>query len=240
MDEDKVIDRIRKLFKLAADNPSPAEAAVALAQAQRMMHRHRIEQTQLDAPDEEEIGLYVDEPIATGSTIPAWKQAIADVIAELNDCVSLVSESRSPVGDRMERIMVIAGRRVDFEAVVLMYNWIANIIEEAAARTSSRLASERFGSSGMGRRWINSFRHGAAAEVEERLLQEQRSQRVQLAADPTTGAALAIRSEAVEEWMQEHIDARDAGSPASSVDPEAFHLGAAVGRSMPLRSDAEE
>ena len=241
MNEEKAIDRIRKLFMLAADNPEPKEAAVALAQAQRMMHRHRIEKAQLDVADEEEIGLYVDEPIASGSTIPAWKQCIADIIAELNDCVSLVSDSPGPVDGRMARIMVVAGRRDDFDAVVLMYNWVANIVEEAAARASTRLAAERYGSAGMGRRWLNSFRHGAAAEIEDRLRQEQREQRVQLAADPTTGAALAKRGEEVEEWMAENLDARDAGDPVSNVDAEAFHMGAEVGRTMPLRgSDDDE
>ena len=231
---DKVIDRIRKLFRLSqSDNPH--EAANALARAQRLMMQHRIEQCQLADPEEDEIKLWQDEPIDSGHTIPPWKQAIGGAIAELNDCLCLVSDRRIQPGNL--RVMMVAGRRSDFEACVAMYEWIIGTIDRLALGANRRLGETRYASAGLGRRWLNSFRHGAGTEVEDRLYAEQRAQRAQLREDPKIATALDIRREEVYDWAKENIDTRAAQGRTAGIDEEAYALGARAGRVMPLRGD---
>lgn len=226
---DKVVDRIRKLFRLSQSD-NPAEAANALAAAQRMMHAHRVEQAQLDAVDDEEIKIWNDAPLESASAIAPWRQAVGGAIAELNDCLCLVSHQR------LERVhvMVIAGRKSDLEVCTTMYRWIIATIDELAI-TASRRVAPRVHRMSMGRRWLNSFRHGAAGEVEERLYRAHRGRRAQLAADPRTSRALAVRHDAVHEWAKENLDTRGPQGRSPDVDREAFALGAQIGRTMPLR-----
>lgn len=230
---DKIIDRIRKLFALSQSD-NPGEAANALAMAQRLMQKHRIEQAQLEAPDAEEIRIWADDPLDHGGHIPPWKQAVGGAIAEVNDCLCLVSE-RHVLGGR-ERVMVIAGRESDFEVCLAMYTWIIGEIDRLAHEANRRHAA-RFRMGGMGRRWLNSFRHGAGAEVEGRLYREQREARAKLYADPKTSTALDIRRDAVHQWAEENIETRDAKGRTSPIDPEAYELGAMAGRVLPLRED---
>jgi len=230
---DKVIDRIRKLFRLSQSD-NPAEAATALAHAQRLMASHRIEQAQLDAVDDEEIKIWNDEPLESAPAIAPWRQAIGGALAELNDCLCLVTDK--PMNGH--RKMAVAGRRSDFEVCVAMYTWIVATIDRLAANASSRLG-RRMKRSGMGRRWLNSFRHGAAAEVEARLYQEDTDRRGQLAADPNTSEALAVRHDAVHDWAKDNLETRDSRGRSPDVDPEAFRLGALMGRVMPLKERDE-
>jgi len=232
---EKVVKRIRDLLRLAqSDNRH--EAANALAHAQRLMQRHRIERAQLDEPDDEEIRFWQDEPIDERPIIDAWRQAIGGAIAEVNDCVCLVSDKRSSNG---RRIMLIAGRRSDFEACRVMYQWITTKIEELAGRTNSKWARS-LARGGMGRRFLNSFRMGAAAEVERRIYQEQEKSRIQLEADPKTSQALAIRHDAVHQWAEENVNVHEPATPSLDVDAAAYEAGAIAGRFMPLRAPESE
>ena len=232
---DKVIERIRRLLRLAQSD-NRGEAANALAAAQKMMHAHRVEQAHLDAPDDEQIQIWRDEPLESAAAIAPWRQAIGGAIAEINDSLCLVYRRRQ--GERPA--MVIVGRRSDLEICTTMYRWIVDTIDDLATRTSRRVA-RRMRRVGMGRRWMNSFRHGAAGEVEERLYRERRGQRAQLAADPKTSKALAVRHDAVHEWAEENLDTREPRGRSPDLDADAFELGAQVGRLMPLRdSDSPE
>jgi len=234
MSSAKIIDRIRKLFRLAQSD-NPGEAANALARAQALMAKYRIERAQLEEPDAEEVGLWDAEPLECARSIPAWRQAVGGAIAEVNDCLCLVSETRVVEGDR--HIMVIAGRRSDFDAVAAMYRWIVGEIERLATEASKRQAS-RNGALRMGRRWLHSFRTGAAAQVEERIYREHRTQRRKLAGDPKTATALDVRRDVVHKWADENIRQLDPGAAKGpQLDPGAFELGALAGRFMPLRED---
>ncbi len=208
---------------------NPGEAANALAQAQRLMAKYRIDQCELDE-DDEEIQVWTDEPLDEGAHVPPWKQAIGGAIAEVNDCVCLVSDRA--VGRANRRIMVIAGRRSDYEACALMYRWITSEIDRMAVDSNRRVAAGRH-RMGLGRRWLNSFRHGAAAEVEDRLYQEVREQRQKL--QPETTTALDIRRDAVHQWAEENLQLKGPRGRVDPVDAEAFELGSMFGRFMPLR-----
>lgn len=229
MAEAKIIDRIRKLLRLALSD-NAGEAANALAHAQRLMARHRIERSQLDEPDPEEIELFMDEPLEHVAIIPPWKQALGGAIAEVNDCLCLVSERRVDG----KRVMAIAGRREDFDAVSLMYRWIVGEIERLCREAAHRRGFDAR-VVGRGRRWMHSFRTGAATEVEDRIYREQADQRAALAADPTTMHALDVRRGAVHEWAEENIEQHDPSPRLPELDREAFELGALAGRTISLR-----
>ena len=226
------VEKVRRLLKLAqSDNPS--EAANAMAMAQRIMARHRVTEAQLEQPDLDEIALWRDEPLERGGAIAGWRQALGGAIAEANDCLCLLSTEPDADG---QYVLTVAGRRADFDAVLVMYRWIIDRID-AIARAQARRHAAGHGARMMGRRWIESFRQGAAAEVEVRVHRERRRQVRALAVDPKTASALAVRHDAVDRWAEENIAQEEPPDHVADVDSEAFALGALAGRIMPLRSD---
>lgn len=224
---DQIIDKIRKLFAIAHADDGP-QAANAMAHAQRLIAKYRLERVRFDIVDDEAIQLWNDEPLDRAPTIPPWRQAVGGAIAELNDCLCLVSDQRRG----RDRVMVIAGRRTDFELAAAMYGWIVDTIDRLALEHG-----RRSGPAGASRRWLHSFRTGAGAEVEHRLLQEHRDRQLQLAQDPKAETALAIRHDAVRKWAEEHLDAREPKGRDPDIDSSAYQLGARVGRAMALRRE---
>jgi hypothetical protein len=221
MADAKIVTRIRRLLRLAQSS-EPHEAANALAHAQRLMHQHRIERLEV-GEDDETIALYSDEPIDSARDFARWRQALGEAISEANDCLCLLSERRIDG----HRIMVLAGRREDFEVARAMYRWITTTIDEESREWSRREPR--------GIRWLVSFRTGAAAVVEERLARELQDQRAQLTADPSTSRALARRADAVREWADENANMREAADVREDYDRDGWARGAALGRAMQLR-----
>lgn len=85
MNNEKIIDRIRKLLAMANDTSSPNEAAIAAGRARKLMDEYQITEMDLTSVQDDEFGA------AVFSTGYKWRNTatgyLAIAVAELNDCV---------------------------------------------------------------------------------------------------------------------------------------------------------
>jgi hypothetical protein len=232
---EKVLDRVRKLLKLA-ESSNVHEAANAAARAQALMERHRIDAAALDDAEPESIGDYPDEPLESSRRIPRWKLGLAATVARLGGCRVYLSGH----GDR--RAVILVGRADDAAAVRLLYAHLCRELD----RLTRKLGH------GRGRKWCTAFRLGAVATVVERLEQAQaeahRAARAEARQQVEAGdrgalariehglARLKELDAALDAWMRDNLDLRRRRPRTVRADADAYAQGRAAGHSVALGS----
>lgn len=130
-------EKIRKLLRLAADNPNPNEAATAYAQAQRLatlydLDLDDIEDTHDEPPPPRNVeGIERWELGVHGKRI-AWRWYLAHAIAVANNCSTYSVQGR-------QATLMAYGQPSDLRRVVDLYNQIA-----AACDYQARIATARY------------------------------------------------------------------------------------------------
>lgn len=237
MADDRIVERVRKLLRLAHHaGTSVHEAQNALAAAQKLMFQHRLHEADLDEPvDPASIVVWRDEPLETGAAIPDWRQAVGAAIALANDAMCIV------IGQRRDghpaECLVVVGRAVDVQVTREMYSWVVARVEAIARQQRLVRASQRR-RVGVGRRWLRSFRNGAAASIEERLALDDEATRAALPGAQCR--ALDQRRGAVATWMQEHAHLVEADARPSDNDADGWRSGRRAGQELPLRPAPRE
>ena len=80
MEQNKLIERIKKLLALSANNPNPHEAQVALKRAQKLLAENDMSMTSLTEIESETIGE------SRGKNVQIWSKRIYDAISRLYQC----------------------------------------------------------------------------------------------------------------------------------------------------------
>lgn len=230
-DTTPILDRVRKLLRLAGNNNSPEEAAAAAAKAQTLIDEHNLNAASIsldgdtaDEPDEP-IQDFEDSPLTTGKRVDSWKWSLASVVARANGC--------KPYGWG-GRIHLI-GRPSDVETVRYLLAYIARQVEALA---ESRGA-------GKGYVWRQNFRRGCVDTVTKKLAaarREFKAEHRQLAAAESSTALVRIgralarveqRAEVVETWTKQNVKLRNSGGGRGQVfDSGAREAGRRAGQSI--------
>lgn len=241
MDREKLLDRIRRLLRLA-ESPNVHEAATAAATAQELMARHRIEAAALDpAAATEGIVDFRDEPLESSKRLRPWKTILADVVARANGC-RIYQLSHGKLDD-----VVLVGRPEDAELVRALY---AELVKRVECLTRQHGESRD-------RAFCNAFRLGVVTTLEERLrLANADARRRALEAggedggrDPATppsapgqaGTAIAIarlaaRDDAVDRFLDETLRLTQGRSRPLRADAEGYALGRVAGHAVALET----
>lgn len=131
-DRSTIIERIKKLLALAADNPSVAEATAAALRAQKLMAEHDVRENEL-ADDEEELV----EVMSASYSGKAWRRWMAGVIADNFRCRTWACVGFNEVGKRVER-QVFLGYDTDASAAKLTFEMLTNAGEDLAREAARR------------------------------------------------------------------------------------------------------
>jgi hypothetical protein len=241
---DKVVDKIRKLLRLA-ESADVNEAAAAAGAAQRLMEEHRIDQAMISldddesdgTPDEEDIRSWADEPLESSGRLPGWKSQLAVAIAGVNGCqVFLGRAYKGDDYDHPQTTLCLVGRPSDVASVRYLFAYLTKEIDRLC----------KLHGRGLGRTWANSFRVGAVHTVRKRLKQAQEKARLdarsKLKGKGTTALAkldLALarvdkRALEAEAWMKEHLKLTSARSSRTRRDWDAYAAGKRAGGSIDL------
>ena len=175
MSSDKVLDKIRKLLRLAEGAGSEGEAAAAAGAAARLMAEHEVAMADLDAgevADPEDSELVGEESVDTTGKIVPWRGSLAHSAARLFGC-------RMFYGCHLRGMGVpyrVVGRPRDIGAVRYTYQYLVREVERLATMAwecqelEFKLAAMR-GETVYGREtaatWKTSFRLGAATTIAE-------------------------------------------------------------------------
>ena len=156
-EESVMLGRIKKLLALA-DSPNQNEAFAAAKKAQVLMAEHGVRQTDLN---DVEAGSELDEPlidevIEASARITTWKFALLSAISSVNYCTCL---SRTNIG------IFVMGNRTHVEICRSYYQYFCQLIDREAEQHR-----------GKGSVFLNRFREGMVAEIEERLNEQFQKQ----------------------------------------------------------------
>ncbi len=122
MPPENVVERIRKLLRLAEDaGATEAEAASALERASALLLRHNltIDQVAMTGGDAPPV---TEQPIGTGWA-GSWRGTLLASLARHNLCSPLVSRQ-----GKVDTVIVV-GRQANVQATHALYDWIAAQLE---------------------------------------------------------------------------------------------------------------
>lgn len=124
-DREKIIERVRRLLRMAQDVTSPNEAAIAAERARKLMDKY-----QIDAMEASK-SLEVRDDFAeqSGDTkayrrYPAWMQWLAASVAKLNDCLASFH-----ITDDLKKQMQFKGYSSDVIIATAMHDYLVKAIE---------------------------------------------------------------------------------------------------------------
>lgn len=161
MNQAKIIDRVRKLLRLSQSS-SVHEAEAAAAQAQRLMTRHRIDVAMLEEEDSaEKTEVHWDDPLATAkrlSGLALWRMTLLQAIADCNGCQTIIGSDHNGFD------LCLIGVQSDVALVRAAYKYLSSEIDRLAMK-APRPRQRR----GDARKWLGSFRQGAADRLAERV-----------------------------------------------------------------------
>lgn len=158
----EVMGRIRKLMKLAGNNPNAHEAAAAAAKAQELMLRWKLDSATIaiDEPsaDEPVEGYYAHEPLFSGRRIASWRIRLFTTLCSHNSCKPIITTNRG--GSTRGSDLRVIGARSNVEMVRWLFGYVAAEIERLAVSAHPDGLTR-----GEGKTWANEFRHGAVVGV---------------------------------------------------------------------------
>lgn len=143
----KVIDRIRKLMALAANNTNEHEAALAAAKVQELLADYNLTMAALDASGQASEGRKKDTVI--GKAMYAWQRDLMAAIARANFCYHAVVDRRVPHAykDKMitSKSHMLVGRESNVASAMVMFEYLLEVIAKnvpigSAAENLSRSA----------------------------------------------------------------------------------------------------
>ncbi len=240
MDQDRVIDKVKKLLRLStSDNVN--EAAAAAARAQSLMDEHRIDQAMFDVGDDgdepaetdEQVTDHDKDPVEVGRSIASWKAQLLMAVCGANACKCY--RGYQAFEGRYVRNLCIIGRPSDVAMVKHLYAYLSHEIERLCQHENR----------GNGRTWMNSFRLGAVSEVSRRLrLTAKAAQEGKRKALGGNTKALAVldralvrieqRSADVEKWAKDNMNLRSRSGSRTNRDWSGYEAGKEAGRSINL------
>lgn len=195
-EQERAIEKVRKLLSLAGNNPNPEESASATAKAQELLAAYNLDLSTMDRAGGASVEGRREDAATLGGT-HAWQRKLWRGVAELNWCLYFQttaymidpSGKTKKYGRRAQHRLV--GRRVNVAATVAMATYLQQAIE--------RVRQEAYQGQHLHDSRAHAFREGAADNLVERLvarrnkvLAEERAKQAEAARGSVTSQALTI------------------------------------------------
>lgn len=125
MERNKLIERIKKLLALSANNPNPHEAQVALKRAQKLIAENDMSMTSLTEVESEEVGE------SKGKNVLKWTRIVYQAITELYQCEYFV-DYNPPARH------IVIGTQANRTTAILIIEYVLKAIRiESKGKTAS-------------------------------------------------------------------------------------------------------
>ena len=239
MTQEAILNKVRKLLRLADKAGTPEEAASAAAMAQRLIAEHQLSTAMLsldtDTPAEPDEDI-VDFGARPGGALDAdysarWHGTLAVIVAAANGCKPY----------RTGKTLHLIGRPSDADSVRYMYAFLRRQVDEISDRDGR----------GMGITWRNNFRTGMVETIGRRLQAAQRqvfdeARAAAVQTDDTRATSTALvrvntaiarveqRKASVDTWAKSNMKLRTVSSSGGRYDPSARAMGREAGNRVDL------
>ena len=225
---DSILSKLQGLLSKTVDaGCSVQEEATAAAIAQKLLTQYKLTVADLGGLDNGE-KINDDTSLYIGNRKVTWKAYLAGTICDVNGCKLYFHWSYAGwSGQRAKRQVSfrVIGRNSDIEVVAYFFNYLTNKVEQLCKQAMRR-------GDGVGKRWSNSFKLGAAEVLCTRLREAAAEAR-----EISTSTAIVkvdTRDAEVQKWAEENLKLRSSTRTISVIDPDAFATGVAAGRSINL------
>lgn len=153
--KEKMIDKIKKILKLAQDNPSMEEGLSAALQAQKLMAKYNIHEDEVTLEEIRDEITSIFSQQKHDSQLHSWRKGLASVVAKNFRCKCYLQN-----GD-----VVFRGYKEDAQIALEVYLSLYAIGDHLG----SKAYMEQLNSTGSGKGAYNSFTAGFLSGVEEGL-----------------------------------------------------------------------
>lgn len=224
MQEDKIVERIRKLLALSKST-NRHEAATAAARAAELMAKHQIAEAALADTTADAIG---HEVIDRNKVSVYWKGILACGIAKGFGCAMYWRRG-------VDSKTVVVGRPSDIAAVKYMYAYLAKEVRRLADEDYARAQSFGDRRRANARAYKNAFRRGAV-EIIARRLERQRQESMASARAVRENKQALARIDRVAQDIERHLKEQEVKPAGGSRvrDVDAYQNGRAAGRKVAL------
>lgn len=228
--QDKIVDKVRKLLRLS-ESSNPHEAALAASRAQDLIDQHRLQRALLDSSDD------VKESPSDGGQVDSddtyldqWRIRLASVLAKHNGCRVYISVGARVRRYRRKEINVV-GAPSDVETVRLLFDLLAQDVRRLC----------KLNSKGQGWTWQNNYRVGVVQGIEDSLKDQDQRFRASTLSN-LTGLELVVvqsalqrldqRQQDTNDWVRRNLRLTQSHRPTGRADFSARDQGRADGRSL--------
>jgi Protein of unknown function (DUF2786) len=187
MTNERIADRIRKLFALAGNNTNEAEATAAMETANRLMAEYNISMASVEAANPDADQVRTEEKFKAKRARMTWARSIWNTVSEINFCRFWYETGWR--GTEPDKFTVI-GTRANVVTVQLMAEYLTQTIERLAAHTYRNANDRRAFSLGCARRVSQRLRDDQQRRVREDA--DAKRYANHLAAVAGTGTALVL------------------------------------------------
>ncbi|MBK0348424.1 DUF2786 domain-containing protein [Aerococcaceae bacterium zg-ZJ1578] len=136
---DKILDKIRNLLKLAEDGANDEESQTALLMAQKLMLKHKISQNELNETGQNEIVL---KSLSVYKRLFWWEKSLATIIATNFRVMLYVQSNRMPYQTSTMRKIVYMGYPEDTELAYEVFHLAAESMKYHASYHLKSLQEE--------------------------------------------------------------------------------------------------
>lgn len=154
MQEEKIIQTIRKVLELSKNNPSEEEAKSAALKAQELLAKYHIDMKEVESIDIDTVESI--EEVRVTLQAKKWKYKLATIVANNFRCKHFY------IG---KGILVFYGHKTDADVAAETFKYLFNVGNRLAGREVDRVFAE----TGTSTNVYNSFVAGFCAGIEEAL-----------------------------------------------------------------------
>jgi hypothetical protein len=157
--EEKIIERIKKLFALSGNNENEEECKSAILKAQLLMAKYKIDESLIGFEEKEEVD---NKKYEENKSLSVWKVQLARIICDNFRCSAI--KTKFPVSRQKNRRtgVKIIGLKEDVDVVMEIYTYTLCMIE--------RYSNEKLISCGIRK---NDYAHGFISGLSD-MFEEQK------------------------------------------------------------------
>ncbi|MCW6660532.1 DUF2786 domain-containing protein [Aerococcaceae bacterium NML191292] len=130
-EQNKIIEKLRRLLALANDAPDDEEGQNAFLMAQRLMIKHKVERSMISEENPEEINIQ-QRPVTAHKRLYWWERRLGEIISENFRCIMFYNSKKN--GRQFQRRIVFYGAEEDLklaeEMFVLCYEYTRHRVKK--------------------------------------------------------------------------------------------------------------
>jgi|GEM_PF-4442417 hypothetical protein len=217
MAEQKILDRLQKLLRLAADNPDSPESQLAGERAAELMAKYNVglEDVKEDGTIDSS-NILESDVVCTVKHHQAWETDLASALCEAFDCQRILTNA-----DNGAKVRRFIGTKSDVAVLVNFYKYLRlRIAKEAEHKYRLQRDQKMFGI-------------GVARELRPRLVEMYK--RKQEVSSEATNALVVCKKDAVANFLSSQYPSMKMKSYSmGSGSMAAYRDGLVVGKSMSI------